>query len=155
MASQILGMPAGDAGSGAGDPPWRCGSEGEKGTRPLPASGVRRGRIRVPAPVRIAPGSGLTAVAGVPCELRLDGFGVGRKRDAFGEGEGPCNLSKSCFLGGFFFGNSIRRGVGSGGFDPGKRGDAGVAGRGARTAAVSTFLHYITSNLPQISVIKN
>lgn len=109
MASQILGMPAGDAGSGAGDPPWRCGSEGEKGTRPLPASGVRRGRIRVPAPVRIAPGSGLTAVAGVPCELRLDGFGVGRIRDAFGEGEGPCNLSKSCFLGGFFSG--IRSGA--------------------------------------------
>ena len=36
-------------------------------------------------------------------------------------------------------GGSVRRGVGSGGFNPGKRGDAGAAGRGARTAAVSRF----------------
>lgn len=35
----------------------------------------------------------------------------GGKGGVFGEGEGPCNLSKSCFLGGFFW---CREGVRSG-----------------------------------------
>lgn len=41
MASQILGMPVGNA----GDPPCHCGSEREEGTRPI------WGRIRVPTPL--------------------------------------------------------------------------------------------------------
>lgn len=54
MASQILGMPAGDAGSSAGGPDvsitLRRTKKGDL------AGGVRRGRIRVPAPVRVARG---------------------------------------------------------------------------------------------------
>lgn len=50
---------------------------------------------------------------------------------------------------------SVRRGVGSGGFIPGERGAAGAAGRGSENCCSLMFLHYITSNLPQLSVITN
>lgn len=73
-------MPAGAAGA----PPCRCGSGRGSGTRLI------RGRIRVPAPL-VSPG-----VSGW-----RDGGALERGEGALREGDGPCNLSKSCLLRGF------------------------------------------------------
>lgn len=68
-----------------------CG-EGENGTGLIPAGSVGRGRIRVPAPV------GVAWLAWRGCLVSFAWMGL----ESGGEG-GPCNLSKSCFLGGGWF----------------------------------------------------
>lgn len=121
-------MPAGDA----GDPPCRCGSERGEGTRLI------RGRIRVPAPLASPGVSGWRD--GGALELRPAGRASGGE-GAFREGDGPCNLSKSCFLRGFF---GAGRGQSGAALAPaGLSRESGelLAPRvgGARTAAVSRF----------------
>lgn len=86
-------MPVGNA----GDPPCQCGSERGEGTWLI------WGRIRVPAPLALPGVSGWRD--GGALELCPAGRALGE--GAFGEGDGPCNLSKSCFLGGF----SVQGGV--------------------------------------------
>lgn len=136
-------MPAGDA----GDPPCRCGSERGEGTRLI------RGRIRVPAPLASPGVSGWRD--GGALELRPAGRALGGE-GAFGEGDGPCNLSKSCFLRGF----SVQGGVSPARrwlrrVQPGRVGSCRRRGSGSENCCSLTFLHYITSNLPQLSVITN
>lgn len=88
-------------------------------------------------------------------ELRPVGRASGGE-GAFGEGEGPCNLSKSCFLGSF----SVQGGVSPAWHwlwwvQPRRVGSCRCRGSGSENCCSLTFLHYITSNLPQFSVITN
>lgn len=83
------------------------------------------------------------------------------ERGAFGECFGPCNLSKSCFLGGVWFGGSLPCGVPpclEGRLKLVRGGGSDVWVR-ARTAAVSRFyttlrITYLKSQSLKISMLQ-
>lgn len=131
--------------------------EGAPG-RPLPPASAGPDSGAGPAAHR--PGSRLTAVAGGALRaFCLGGFRVGRTCSE--KAKVRCNLSKSCFLGGLWFfsfvwffwcreGGLAQRGIGSG-----EAGRCRCRGSGSENCCSLTFLHYIMSNLPQSSVMKN